>query len=81
MPSCRGYQRPAKPVPGDCGYHLHAHEVTLSHPTTNEVSIAVIQYLVAILMFYYIILCVASQRFQSFVLMYNLAQRFGLYEG
>uniref|UniRef100_A0A7C9DP48 Pseudouridine synthase RsuA/RluA-like domain-containing protein n=1 Tax=Opuntia streptacantha TaxID=393608 RepID=A0A7C9DP48_OPUST len=32
-----GYQRPAKPVPGDCGYHLHAHEVTLSHPTTNEV--------------------------------------------
>ncbi|KAJ8427108.1 hypothetical protein Cgig2_029817 [Carnegiea gigantea] len=33
-----GYQRPAKPVPGDCGYHLHAHEVTLSHPTTNEAS-------------------------------------------
>lgn len=32
-----GYQRPAKPVPGDCGYHLHAHEVTLSHPTTDEV--------------------------------------------
>ncbi|KMT17673.1 hypothetical protein BVRB_2g036190 [Beta vulgaris subsp. vulgaris] len=31
-----GYQRPAKPVPGDCGYHLHAHEVTLSHPSTNE---------------------------------------------
>ncbi|CAO2816459.1 unnamed protein product [Amaranthus hypochondriacus] len=32
-----GYQRPTKPVPGDCGYHLHAHEVILSHPTTNEV--------------------------------------------
>ncbi|XP_056697252.1 RNA pseudouridine synthase 5 [Spinacia oleracea] len=32
-----GYQRPTKPVPGDCGYHLHAHEVTLSHPTTNAV--------------------------------------------
>ncbi|KAL2896601.1 RNA pseudouridine synthase 5 [Bienertia sinuspersici] len=32
-----GYQRPTKAVPGDCGYHLHAHEVTLSHPTTNEV--------------------------------------------
>ncbi|XP_074276371.1 RNA pseudouridine synthase 5 isoform X8 [Silene latifolia] len=32
-----GYQRPSKPVPGDIGYHLHAHEVILSHPTTNEV--------------------------------------------
>lgn len=32
-----GYQRPTKPVPGDCGYHLHAHEVILSHPNTNEV--------------------------------------------
>ncbi|XP_021715830.1 RNA pseudouridine synthase 5-like isoform X2 [Chenopodium quinoa] len=32
-----GYQRPTKPVPGDCGYHLHAHEVILSHPTSNEV--------------------------------------------
>ncbi|KAH9605065.1 hypothetical protein KSS87_021442 [Heliosperma pusillum] len=31
-----GYQRPLKPVPGDIGYHLHAHEVILSHPTTNE---------------------------------------------
>lgn len=32
-----GYQRPVKPVPGDCGYHLHAHQLVLSHPTTNEV--------------------------------------------
>ncbi|GAV67694.1 PseudoU_synth_2 domain-containing protein [Cephalotus follicularis] len=31
-----GYQRPIKPVPGDCGYYLHAHKVALSHPTTNE---------------------------------------------
>ncbi|XP_058110069.1 RNA pseudouridine synthase 5 isoform X11 [Magnolia sinica] len=32
-----GYQRPTKPVPGDCGYHLHAHHLVLSHPTKNEV--------------------------------------------
>lgn len=32
-----GYQRPLKPVPGDCGYHLHACELVLSHPTKNEV--------------------------------------------
>ncbi|XP_044461751.1 RNA pseudouridine synthase 5 isoform X2 [Mangifera indica] len=32
-----GYLRPLAPVPGDCGYHLHAHQLTLSHPTTNEV--------------------------------------------
>ncbi|KAL4621402.1 hypothetical protein ACB092_06G224800 [Castanea dentata] len=32
-----GYQRPTNPVPGDCGYFLHAHQLTLSHPTTNEV--------------------------------------------
>ncbi|KAL5569278.1 hypothetical protein UlMin_025853 [Ulmus minor] len=32
-----GFLRPAKPVPGDCGYNLHAHQVTLTHPTTNEV--------------------------------------------
>ncbi|KAF5467147.1 hypothetical protein F2P56_017003 [Juglans regia] len=31
-----GYQRPTKPVPGDCGYYLHAHQVVLSHPTTNQ---------------------------------------------
>ncbi|XP_058110060.1 RNA pseudouridine synthase 5 isoform X3 [Magnolia sinica] len=31
-----GYQRPTKPVPGDCGYHLHAHHLVLSHPTKNE---------------------------------------------
>ncbi|XP_028126953.1 RNA pseudouridine synthase 5 isoform X2 [Camellia sinensis] len=32
-----GYQRPVKPVPGDCGYHLHAHQLVLSHPTMSEV--------------------------------------------
>lgn len=32
-----GYQRPEQPVPGDCGYHLHAHRVVFSHPVTNEV--------------------------------------------
>jgi hypothetical protein len=36
---CRGYERPAKPVPGDCGYYLHAHQLVLSHPTKNEVGI------------------------------------------
>ncbi|RVW67382.1 RNA pseudouridine synthase 5 [Vitis vinifera] len=24
-----GYQRPVKPVPGDCGYHLHAHQLVI----------------------------------------------------
>ncbi|KZV57479.1 RNA pseudouridine synthase 5 [Dorcoceras hygrometricum] len=33
-----GYQRPEKPVPGDCGYHLHAHRVVFSHPVTKEVT-------------------------------------------
>ncbi|KAJ4848588.1 hypothetical protein Tsubulata_020254 [Turnera subulata] len=32
-----GYQRPAKPVPGDCGYHLHAHKLIFQHPISNEV--------------------------------------------
>lgn len=36
---CRGFLRPTKPVPGDIGYSLHAHQVKLSHPTTNEVKI------------------------------------------
>ncbi|KAE8689582.1 RNA pseudouridine synthase 5 [Hibiscus syriacus] len=31
-----GYHRPTNPVPGDCGYYLHAHRLVLSHPTTNE---------------------------------------------
>lgn len=31
-----GYQRPANPVPGDCGYYLHAHRLVLSHPTTKQ---------------------------------------------
>ncbi|XP_042013687.1 RNA pseudouridine synthase 5 isoform X3 [Salvia splendens] len=31
-----GYKRPEKPVPGDCGYHLHAHRTAFSHPATNE---------------------------------------------
>ncbi|KAK9913265.1 hypothetical protein M0R45_037087 [Rubus argutus] len=32
-----GFKRPTKPVPGDCGYNLHAHQVILSHPLSNEV--------------------------------------------
>ncbi|XP_077239499.1 pseudouridine synthase family protein isoform X2 [Tasmannia lanceolata] len=32
-----GYQRPTQPVPGDCGYHLHAHQLVLCHPTKSEV--------------------------------------------
>ncbi|KAI3886792.1 hypothetical protein MKW92_045424 [Papaver armeniacum] len=32
-----GYQRPSRPLPGDCGYFLHAHQLVLHHPTTNEV--------------------------------------------
>ncbi|RYR36535.1 hypothetical protein Ahy_A09g041495 isoform C [Arachis hypogaea] len=32
-----GYERPTKPVPGDCGYYLHAHQLIISHPVTNEV--------------------------------------------
>ncbi|XP_015164106.1 RNA pseudouridine synthase 5 isoform X2 [Solanum tuberosum] len=31
-----GYQRPENPVPGDCGYNLHAHQIGLIHPITNE---------------------------------------------
>ncbi|WVZ56573.1 hypothetical protein U9M48_007079 [Paspalum notatum var. saurae] len=31
-----GYERPSQPVPGDCGYHLHAHWLVLCHPTTNK---------------------------------------------
>ncbi|XP_057784588.1 RNA pseudouridine synthase 5 isoform X2 [Salvia miltiorrhiza] len=31
-----GYERPEKPVPGDCGYHLHAHRIAFAHPATNE---------------------------------------------
>ena len=33
----RGYERPLQPVPGDSGYHLHAHWLVLYHPTTNKV--------------------------------------------
>ncbi|KAL2249251.1 RNA pseudouridine synthase 5 isoform X2 [Sesamum indicum] len=32
-----GYERPGKPVPGDCGYHLHAHRLVFPHPVTNEI--------------------------------------------
>ncbi|KAL7109443.1 hypothetical protein ACP275_06G175400 [Erythranthe tilingii] len=32
-----GYERPEKPVPGDCGYHLHAHRVLFTHPVSNEI--------------------------------------------
>ncbi|KAJ4821389.1 Pseudouridine synthase family protein [Rhynchospora pubera] len=31
-----GYEKPVQPVPGDCGYHLHAHWLVLCHPTSNE---------------------------------------------
>uniref|UniRef100_A0A0D9VST3 Pseudouridine synthase RsuA/RluA-like domain-containing protein n=1 Tax=Leersia perrieri TaxID=77586 RepID=A0A0D9VST3_9ORYZ len=31
-----GYERPLQPVPGDCGYYLHAHWLVLCHPITNE---------------------------------------------
>ncbi|CAI9091085.1 OLC1v1026010C1 [Oldenlandia corymbosa var. corymbosa] len=34
-----GYRRPENPVPGDCGYHLHAHRLLLAHPITNEVNV------------------------------------------
>ncbi|CAN1257976.1 RNA pseudouridine synthase 5 [Linum perenne] len=32
-----GYEKPTKAVPGDCGYYLHAHHLTLVHPSTLEV--------------------------------------------
>ncbi|KAJ4971934.1 hypothetical protein NE237_005033 [Protea cynaroides] len=32
-----GYQRPVNPVPGDCGYYLHAHRLVLYHPITSKV--------------------------------------------
>ncbi|WCJ19362.1 hypothetical protein M5689_001657 [Euphorbia peplus] len=32
-----GYERPTKPLPGDCGYYLHAHHLLLLHPFTSEV--------------------------------------------
>lgn len=31
-----GFQKPVRPVPGDCGYYLHAHRVIFCHPSTNE---------------------------------------------
>ncbi|KAF3334917.1 RNA pseudouridine synthase 5-like protein [Carex littledalei] len=31
-----GYEKPVQPVPGDCGYHLHAHWLVLSHPASHE---------------------------------------------
>ncbi|KAI5067897.1 hypothetical protein GOP47_0016242 [Adiantum capillus-veneris] len=31
-----GYLKPANPVPGDCGYHLHAHKLMLIHPITEK---------------------------------------------
>ncbi|PWA88395.1 pseudouridine synthase family protein [Artemisia annua] len=34
-----GYHRPANPVLEDCGYYLHAHQLVLCHPMTNEVAI------------------------------------------
>ncbi|XP_042503402.1 RNA pseudouridine synthase 5 [Macadamia integrifolia] len=32
-----GYQRPMNPVPGDCGYYLHAYRLVLHQPTTGKV--------------------------------------------
>ncbi|CAN0909287.1 RNA pseudouridine synthase 5, partial [Linum grandiflorum] len=32
-----GYEKPTNAVPGDCGYYLHAHQLTLMHPSTLEV--------------------------------------------
>ncbi|KAL4575176.1 hypothetical protein LXL04_022018 [Taraxacum kok-saghyz] len=32
-----GYNKPANPVPGDCGYYLHAHQLLFCHPITNKV--------------------------------------------
>ncbi|KAJ0978221.1 hypothetical protein J5N97_013695 [Dioscorea zingiberensis] len=32
-----GYNKPTRPVPGDCGYFLHAHQLILFHPSTDEV--------------------------------------------
>ncbi|CAL1387112.1 unnamed protein product [Linum trigynum] len=31
-----GYEKPNKPVPGDCGYYLHAHRLIITHPSTCE---------------------------------------------
>lgn len=31
-----GYLKPENPVPGECGYHLHAHEMTIIHPITEK---------------------------------------------
>ncbi|KAG5621047.1 hypothetical protein H5410_006265 [Solanum commersonii] len=38
----RGYQRPENPVPGDCGYNLHAHQIGLIHPITNEITLSLL---------------------------------------
>ncbi|KAG7033008.1 hypothetical protein SDJN02_07060, partial [Cucurbita argyrosperma subsp. argyrosperma] len=32
----RSYQKAKKPVPGDYSYYLHAHQLVLYHPRTNE---------------------------------------------
>lgn len=31
-----GYSKPANAVPGDCGYHLHAHRLSIFHPMTEQ---------------------------------------------
>ncbi|KAK4366595.1 hypothetical protein RND71_014475 [Anisodus tanguticus] len=33
-----GHQIPENPVLGDSGYNLHAHQIVLVHPITNEVA-------------------------------------------
>lgn len=32
-----GYQKPLNPVPGDCGYYLHAYRLAFRHPVSDEV--------------------------------------------
>ncbi|MQL82602.1 hypothetical protein Taro_015085 [Colocasia esculenta] len=31
-----GYRKPVTPVPGDCGYYLHAHKLVFFHPSKHE---------------------------------------------
>ncbi|KAH7427053.1 hypothetical protein KP509_10G028300 [Ceratopteris richardii] len=31
-----GYLKPINPVPGECGYHLHAHKLMFIHPITEK---------------------------------------------
>ncbi|XP_020680582.1 RNA pseudouridine synthase 5 isoform X1 [Dendrobium catenatum] len=33
-----GYQKPERPLPGDCGYYLHAHRLVLCHPSMDKMT-------------------------------------------